>query len=200
MDYLLTSLLSFVLLYKYVAIFAVVFLSGLLLPLPENTLLMAAGAFASQGYMNAVIVFAVALVSNVLGDSLGWALTRFWGTRVITSERLKRYSSLTRVEGFVHEHLRLTIVATRFLGIPGVIVNFLCGLSGVPYRRFVLYDAIGNALDVALFVAIGYALGSFSEDFSSIASLTGWIILTVLLIFVVIKVFWKRKAAQPPLK
>ena len=193
MDYLLTSLLSFVLLYKYAAIFVIVFLSGLILPLPSNTLLLAAGAFASQGYMNAAIVFAVALVSNVLGDSLGWALTRFWGTRVITSERLKRYSSLTRVEGFVHEHLRLTIVATRFLGIPGVIVNFLCGLSGVPYRRFVLYDAIGNALDVALFVVLGYALGNFSENFSNIAQLTGWIVLVVLLIFTVVGVFWKRK-------
>ena len=193
MDYLLTTLLSYLLLYKYVAIFAIVFLSGFLLPLPENTLLLAAGAFASQGYMNAAIIFAVALVSNVLGDSLGWALTRFWGTRIITSERLKSYRSLAKVEGFVHEHLRLTITATRFLGIPGVIVNFLCGLSGVPYRRFVLYDAIGNALDVGLFIAIGYALGSFSEDFSSIASLTGWIILTVLLIFTVVGVFWKKK-------
>jgi len=198
MDYLLTSLLSFVLLYKYAAIFVIVFLSGLILPLPSNTLLLAAGAFASQGYMSAGWVFTVALISNVLGDSLGWALTRFWGTRFITSERLKRYSSLTKVEGFVHEHLRLTITATRFLGIPGVIVNFLCGLSGVPYRRFVFYDAIGNALDVGLFIAVGYALGSFSENFSSISSLTGWIILVALLIFVVVKAFWGRKKPASP--
>jgi membrane protein DedA with SNARE-associated domain len=193
MDYLLTSLLSFVLLYKYVAIFVIVFLSGLILPLPSNTLLLAAGAFASQGYMSAGWVFAVALISNVLGDSLGWALTRFWGTRFVTREHIRRFKAVAKTEQFVREHVRMAIIVTRFIGTPGSIVNFLCGLSGVPYRRFVIYDIIGNATDTAFFVVLGYALGNFSENFSNIAQLTGWIVLVVLLIFTVVGVFWKRK-------
>ncbi len=81
MDYLLAALLSYLLLYKYVAVSVVSFLAGLILPLPSNALLLAAGAFASQGYISATAVFFFALVSNVLGDSLGYALTRF-GERV----------------------------------------------------------------------------------------------------------------------
>ena len=196
MDYILTTLLSYLLLYKYAAISVIVFLSGLLLPLPSNTLLLASGAFSSQGYMNAFLVFGVALVSNVIGDSLSFALTRFWGTRIITRERIQRFKAVAKIEGFVRDHSRLTITVTRFLGTPGVIVNFLCGLSNVPYRRFVLYDAIGNALDTAFFIAIGYALGTFSENFSDIADLIGWIILVLLLIFVIVRVIIKSRKAS----
>ena len=194
MDYLLTSLLSYVLLYKYFAIGGVVFLSGLLLPLPSNTLLMAAGAFASQGYLNVYAAFAVALVSNVLGDSLGYALTRIWGTRYITRARLDHFSAVTRIEKFVRENVRLTILVTRFLGAPGVIVNFLCGLSGVPYRRFVLYDMIGNALDTACFLFAGYALGIYAEQFSDIAQIIGWMIFVIILIVLALRFFFKKSS------
>jgi len=192
MDYLLATLLSYLLIYKYAAIAVAVFLAGLLLPLPSNTLLLASGAFASQGYLSVTAVFFVALVSNVLGDSLGYALTRFWGTRFITVERLKRYSALSRIEEFVREHARMTIMVTRFLGTPGVVVNFLCGLSKLPYRSFVLYDAIGNALDTALFLFAGYALGIYAEQFSDIAVLIGWIIFVAILIFLAVKLFLRK--------
>ncbi len=192
MGYILATLLSYLLLYKYVAVAVIVFLSGLLLPLPSNTLLLAAGAFGSQGYLNVWTVFAVALVSNVLGDSLGYMLTRVWGTRVITREHIQRFKAVSKIEEFVRGHVRLTILATRFIGTPGVVVNFLCGLSGVPYCRFVLYDAIGNALDTGLFIASGYMLGTFSEDISDVASLLGWAVLVAFLIYVTWKSFIKK--------
>jgi len=195
MSYLLTSLLSSLLVYKYVAISLVVFLAGLLVPLPSNTLLLAAGAFASQGYLNAPAVFLIALVSNVFGDSLGYSLTRFWGTRIITKARLDRFAAVEKIEQFVNRHVRLTILATRFIGTPGVIVNFLCGLAGVPYRRFLLYDVIGNALDTALFLVIGYILGVYSESYSYIADLVGGIVLVAALIYLIFKLFLRKDAS-----
>lgn len=198
MDYLLTTLLSYLLLYKYVAIAVIVFLAGLILPLPSNTLLLAAGAFASQGYMDTAGIFWVALVSNVIGDSAGYALTRFWGTRFITREHINRFKFVGKTEEFVRAHVRATILLTRFLGTPGSIVNFLCGLSGVRYRRFVLYDAIGNALDTGFFVIAGYYLGTFSENFSDIAQLAGWIVLVIVLIFLIVRLFIKKNGRDAP--
>lgn len=192
MDYLLATLLSYLLLYKYVAVSAVAFLAGLILPLPSNALLLATGAFASQGYISATAVFFFALVSSVLGDSLGYALTRFWGMRVITETRLKRFPAVARIEQFIRRHARPTILITRFFGTPGVIVNFLCGLLNVSFRRFVLYDIIGNALDVACFILIGYGLGVYTENYSDIAQLIGWIILVAVLIFLIFELFLNK--------
>lgn len=195
MDYLLSTLLSYLLLYKYVAVSAIVFLAGLLLPLPSNTLLFAAGAFASQGYLNAIGTFAVALISNVIGDSIGYSLTRFWGTRFITHERLRRFKAVNKFEQFVREHAGSTILVTRFLGTPGVIVNFLCGLVGVSYRRFVLFDIIGNTLDIGAFLTIGYFIGVYSDNFSDITQIVGWIALVIILIFIIARLFLRKNAA-----
>jgi len=196
MDYLLTSLLSYLLLYKYVAVFAVVFLSGLLLPLPANTMLLAAGAFASQGYLSGTLVFLIALVANVLGDCLGYSLTRLWGTRIISETHLKKYKAVDRVEKFVRKNTRLTIFVTRFFGSAGVVVNFLSGLSGVKFRRFVTYDILGNAFDIGVFIFAGYFLGVYSENYSDIALLVGWIIFIVILIFFIFKLFLRKKASN----
>lgn len=49
---ILSSLPSYVLLYKYVAIALVVYSGAVILPLPANAMLLAVGAFASQGYFS----------------------------------------------------------------------------------------------------------------------------------------------------
>jgi membrane protein DedA with SNARE-associated domain len=192
MELLLTTLLSYLLLYKYVAVFVIVFLSGLLLPFPANTLMLAAGAFASQGYLSGSLALGVAVVANVLGDSLGYSLTRLWGTRLITEAHLKRFKTVDRVEKFVRQNTRLTIFVTRFFGSAGVAVNFLAGLSGVAYRRFVTYDILGNFVDLGCFVVAGYFLGVYSDNYSDIALLTGWIIFIAIAIFLIFRLFWRK--------
>ena len=49
MSSILSPLLSFLLLYKYVGLLVFTFADAVILPLPGNTILLATGAFASQG-------------------------------------------------------------------------------------------------------------------------------------------------------
>ena len=66
----------------YVLVFAVVLAEALGLPAPAALALMAAGAAAAAGTLSSTIVFTVALVAMLLGDSIlfvlggymGWAL------------------------------------------------------------------------------------------------------------------------------
>jgi membrane protein DedA with SNARE-associated domain len=193
MSNLFTILLSFVLLYKYVALFIIVFLSGLILPLPSNTLILALGAFASQGYMNVTLIFIVSLASNVLGDCVGYALTRSLKMRNLIENRLKHFSTTARLKEFIEQYAGWTILITRFLGTLGVVVNFLAGLLDIPFQYFLLYDTIGNALTIACFVFVGYGLGVYTEAYSDITKLLGWIILIIILIFMLIKMFLHKK-------
>jgi membrane protein DedA with SNARE-associated domain len=175
-----------------VAIFVIVFFSGLILPLPANTLLLVAGAFASQGYMNISIIFMVAVISNVLGDCFGYMLTRFWGQKIITKPRFKRFLATPKVESSINQYTNLTIFITRFLGTLGIVVNFLAGLIAVPFQQFLLYDAIGNALTIACFVFTGYGLGVYVNNYSIITKLLGWIIVIAVLIFLLVRVIVKK--------
>ena len=79
-------LLSFLLLYKYWALFAVIFVAAVLVPLPTNSVLLAAGAFASQGYFSFWLSLAVAVGANIAGDCFDYFLARRYGRRVSWGE------------------------------------------------------------------------------------------------------------------
>jgi membrane protein DedA with SNARE-associated domain len=192
MEFFLTSLLSYLLLYKYVAIFVIVFLSGLILPLPSNTMLLAAGAFASQGYLNIAAVFFSALIANVFGDVCGYLLTRVWGTGIVSYEKISRFAYVDRADRFVRNHEGLTIFVSRFLGALGVLVNFLSGLIKVPLWSFVFYDVMGNALDTAFFIGIGYGFGVYTENYSDLAQLAGSIVIIVAILSMLVKAYLKK--------
>ena len=90
MTSLISGLLAYLLLYKYITLFIVCYLAALLIPLPSNTSLLAASAFASQGYLNIYIVIAVALAANVLGDITGFLLARRFGKEFLMKVGFKK--------------------------------------------------------------------------------------------------------------
>jgi len=71
--------LSYLLVYKYLVLFLIVFLASLILPLPATALIMAAGAFSSQGYFNFSEVLLVAFAGSVLGDCCGYFISFYFG-------------------------------------------------------------------------------------------------------------------------
>src|ERR1051325_10547178 len=75
--------LTAVLLYKYVAIFVIEFLGGVGVPVPATAALAASAFFAMQGYMDLWSVVAVGTVATVIGDYLGYWLSRKYGVRFI---------------------------------------------------------------------------------------------------------------------
>lgn len=58
----------------YAAVFAVVILGNVGLPVPEETILTLAGYLAWRGELNGPLVVAVGIVSAVAGDNLGYWL------------------------------------------------------------------------------------------------------------------------------
>jgi membrane-associated protein len=192
MDYILGTLLSYLLLYKYLALFLVIFTAGLIMPWPANTLLFAVGAFAGQGYFDIWLSFVVAEASNILGDYCGFLLTYLLKYRVVKRGYLEKLPFFASAERYVRKHAALTIIATRFMGTPGSLVNFLAGLSGIPAGRFLAYDAIGNALDIGFFLALGYVLGTFTENISDLLSILGWMMIVGFLLLVLLKLIRRR--------
>jgi membrane protein DedA with SNARE-associated domain len=124
-DTILTSLLSYLLLYKYITLFLVVYSTSLMIPLPANTLLIAAGAFASQGYFSLSITFIVALLANSLGDTSAYMLTNTWKHRFVKKNYLEKILYLRSIENYLKQHTRMAIFVTRFIGIPGAAVEHL---------------------------------------------------------------------------
>lgn len=195
MTALIFSILSYILLYKYVALFIVSYLAALLLPLPSNTSLLAAGAFASQGYLNIYVVVLVAFVANELGDLTGFYLSRRYGKDVLMNIGFrkmlesKKYHSL---ENFIVENSKMTIYLTRFVGQIGPLVNILTGLSKeISFKKFLIYGIAGELTYSLVLGLTGYFLGSAWQDLTSVLELVSLVILLIVVLFIFSKLYFR---------
>jgi|SRR3989344_952083 len=159
--------LTFLLLYKYAALFVIAFVAALILPIPASTTLAAAGAFSSQGYLDLGTVLIVAFMANVAGDIAGYLLARRYGEAVLYKIGFRRVLESSRYralrEYFLSSQWSL-IYFSRFLTQIGPAVNLLSGLVKVPYKIFFLFDVLGEASYVLLYALAGYFLGSQWEN------------------------------------
>ncbi len=184
--------LSFLLLYKYWTLFLVFFLSAVILPLPGNTALLAAGAFASQGYFSFWLSFAAAISGNVLGDCFNYVLARRYGRCAIKMLRIRVPSYIERLEEYVKCHPGPTIFLTRFVGSADPLANLLSGFVGIGFGTFLLYDLLGNLVSIGAVLYAGYFLGVSWQDFSGLFIIVGWIVLGFIIVCALVIAVWYR--------
>jgi len=191
MNIVVQTLLPYVLIYKYLAIFIITYLGAILLPLPSGTILMAAAAFSTQGYFNWFIIWLIGWIGNVAGDNSGYWIARHYGQKVLRKIGFRRMldsKNFDTTAAQIHDHPVLTIVSSRFMTAVAPSVNVICGLSKMDYLRYLTYEALGELTEVTIFCGLGYFFGS---NWQYVDQLFGkaWIILGAGIPFS--WVFWK---------
>ncbi len=150
-------------------------------PLPASLLLIAAGAFARQGAMDAVAALVLGLAGAVLGDSLSFGIGRF--ARRTVEARLGASASWQRARTLFEQRGGLAIFLTRFLltalALP---INLIAGGSGYRFSRFLLFDLSGEALWLVLYGGLGYLFGAQWELISQFLSDFGSLLLGVVIL------------------
>ncbi len=198
MNNVLTYLLSEVLVYKYLAIFVITFLGAIALPLPSGSVLMAAIAFATQGYFNAYWVWVIGLAGNIAGDNAGYWLVRFYGIRILNKLRLGKFFPDSRLEAArasLDAHPIPAIFFTRFFTSIAPAVNVVSGISRLPYGRYLLFESLGELTEVSCFCILGYIFGS---NWEYISKLSGWFLVLILAGWLTSYLVWKIVFKKKP--
>jgi membrane protein DedA with SNARE-associated domain len=189
MNDILAPLLSYVLLYKYVAVGFIVYISAVILPLPTNAMLLAVGAFASQGYFNYWILVPLAVIANTLGDLTDYGLTRYYGDGIIRMLRLHKIKFYEQLKDELRTDAAVTVFITRFAGSLSPIAALLAGLVAVPLDTFFWPDLLGNIIEPGAALTIGYAVGNYWNKFSSAFDLFAAIAAAGILLFVLARMY-----------
>jgi len=133
------------------------------IPVPGETILIAASVYAGTGRLNVVAVAAVGFIAAVTGDNIGFAIGHFggralalrWGRYVfLTEERLDKAAS------FFDRHGAWIITVARFVEGLRQANGIVAGITGMRWLRFLIFNALGAALWVGTWVSIGYLAGS----------------------------------------
>lgn len=165
MDFLLFNTEAIIRTAGYLGIFGIVFVeSGLLVGFlfPGDSLLFTAGFFASQGYLNIVILAAGCFIAAVAGDSIGYTLGHRFGHRIFTREDSFFFHKkhLLRAKRFYEKHGGKTIILARFLPVVRSIVPALAGAGKMHYTTFLFYNVLGGALWLGGLTLLGFFLGN----------------------------------------
>src|SRR3954451_22375411 len=138
--------------YGYLAVVVLVMIEDFGVPVPGETVLLLGAVYAGAGRLNIALVVLLAVCGAVIGDSIGFAIGHFGGRRL--AERYGRYVFLTpgrldRATGFLDRHGGKVVTIARFVEGLRQINGIIAGTTGMRWRRFLLFNALGAALWVA---------------------------------------------------
>jgi membrane-associated protein len=194
---ILSGLLSFILIYKYVAILLITYASAAGIPIPSTSVVIAAAAFSSQGYLNFELVLLTAWIGNVTGDNTAYFLTRIFGRRIINRVGILKKIFDSRQVGKIEDILRsktfITIFISRFMSQIGPIVDLLSGLITLDYRKYIVPVLLGELTQVLIFASVGYELGDQWQNSIGIIGAIGALLAVCFLLYIVRKVFFGDK-------
>jgi membrane protein DedA with SNARE-associated domain len=148
--------------YGYLAVFGFLFIESFGAPVPGQTMLMAAGVFAGAGRLNVAGVAILGFLAAVAGDNVGYLIGHFGGRRLAL--RFGRYifvteKRLNKAEDFFRRHGGKIVGVARFVDGLRQLNGVVAGIAGMPWRRFLAFNALGAAVWVAVWTSVGYFAG-----------------------------------------
>jgi membrane protein DedA with SNARE-associated domain len=190
--------------YGYLAVGLLLFLEDFGVPAPGETVLIAASVYAGAGRLNLAVVIIVGVLAAIAGDNVGYAIGRYGGRRLVG--RYGRYVGLTTTrvraaEGFFARHGGKVIVVARFVEGLRQANGIIAGLSGMPWLRFLGFNALGALLWVGLWTTLGDLAGTHIDTIYSALRRYELYLLVVLAVLVLALVGRRvhRKRSRPRL-
>jgi membrane protein DedA with SNARE-associated domain len=193
--------------YGYWAIALLLLLENIGVPVVPGEFALIAGAiFAGtrRAGLNVEVLGVIAVICCFAGAEIGYAIGRLGGRALVL--RYGRYA-------FVREHHldRAQAAVTKYGGILVVIARFIVGLrefngiiagvTGMQGRRFGIYNGIGAALWVAVWVSAGYLAGNSIDaiyrDATRYSAYVLAAVVVVLAAFVGLRVRSRRRHRPP---
>jgi membrane protein DedA with SNARE-associated domain len=181
----------------YAGIFLVVILGNIGLPVPEETVLAAAGYLVWSGRLHLFPVLIVGLASAVAGDNVGYWLGRRYGRAMVEryAHWLLKPGRVVLAESFVRRYGALAVCVARFVGGFRFLAGPLAGAVGLPFRSFLSGNLVGALLFVPYAVGIGYAigygLGPYMANLQQKLGGFGHVVLFLAIIAVVVLLAWR---------
>ncbi len=148
--------------YAYLAVPLSVMIESFGIPLPGETLLIAASIYAGAGVLNIWVVALLAFVAAVAGDNIAYAIGRYGGQALIA--RYGRYVFLTphrmaKADRFYAKYGGFVVLLARYVEGLRQANGIVAGATGMRWRTFFTFDLVGAASWTAVWTSVGYLAG-----------------------------------------
>jgi membrane protein DedA with SNARE-associated domain/membrane-associated phospholipid phosphatase len=179
--------------YGYIIVTLAIMVESAGVPMPGETALIIAAAFAGAGHLNISIVIICAAAGAIIGDAGGYWAGRRLGRPFI--EKHGKWFHLTparmaKLENLFIRHGALTVFFGRFFSLLRTYAALFAGVWLMPYPTFTLYNALGGIVWALCFGMVGYLFGQNLEMLQRIAHTVGWALTIPLILIIIFAFFW----------
>jgi membrane-associated protein len=142
--------------------------------LPGDSLLFAAGALIAGGNtgLNIYLLAIILIIAAFTGNTINYMLGNYLGPKVFKeNNKILKLDYYLQTKAFFDKHGGKAVIFSRFMPIIRTIAPFVAGVGRMPFLRYSLYNIIGGASWIILFLFAGYMLGNvpfFKAHFSLI--------------------------------
>jgi membrane-associated protein len=164
---------------------------------PGDTVVLVASTGVSSPLEYVALVLAV-IVGALCGESIGFALGKFFGPKIRASRLGRRIGerSWTRANNYVDRRGGIAVFLSRFLPIFHSLVPVTVGMSTMRYRRFIGWTAPACLVWALIYVSIGaFAAGGYRSLDKSL-NLAGFLFLAVVALSLVAVLVVRRQLAR----
>jgi membrane protein DedA with SNARE-associated domain len=178
----------------YLALFILVALESLGVPLPGETALITAGIYAGHTHrLSPWLIFAVAAAAAIIGDNIGYwignkggyRLARRYGPRVhLDEQKLK-------IARYLFDRYGTPVVFFgRFVSILRTYAAFLAGASKMRWRKFLPANAAGGIVWAGIYTLAAYLAGNALKQASGIIT---WTLVAAAAAAIAAALIWARR-------
>ena len=165
--------------------------------LPGETALLVAGYFCHEGVLRLSIMIPLAIVAAIAGHSVGFEFGRKFGPPFRRS-RMGAWVGDGRwstVDSFLHRHGGKAVLFGRLTAVLRALMPSMAGMSGMRYRTFLLWNAVGGVLWGGGCILLGWA---FASALHRIEQYLTWAPLAVLAVLILgaVALHLRRRARE----
>jgi membrane-associated protein len=161
----------------YPAVFALIAIETMGIPVPGETALITAAIVASRGRLQIEVVIALAAAAAIVGDNVGFAIGRRYGRRLLLSDRLPLAAHRRRLiavgEPFFERHGPKAVFLGRWIAGLRITSAWLAGANRMSWPTFLFWNALGGVCWAASIGLAAYFAGHTAERIVNTAGVAG---------------------------
>ena len=131
----------------YAAVFALIAVETMGIPVPGETALIGAALLAHDGQMDIATLVALAAAAAILGDNVGFAIGRKGGRRLFVMPgpfHRQRLEALAVGQPFFEKHGPKAVLLGRWVAGLRIASAWLAGMNMMPWPKFLFWNALGG--------------------------------------------------------
>jgi len=156
----LSSMVDFYSTFGYLAVFGMLLLCGLGVPVPEDISIIAGGIISGLGYTNVHLMCVISFFGVLAGDIIVYSLGRYFGEQIFSrkiGKKLLSNSWYDKILKSFQKNGKMVLFAARFMPGLRAPIFLTAGITKFTgYGTFILIDGFAALISVPVWTYLGF--------------------------------------------